>query len=134
MGGMAALGHVRRQPALEVAIAEAGDLGEKRQAQTHLEVSPDAQQARGDGELEEEQRHDKTEQHPDGAQPLPGEAEPASEVEEAAKEQGLDDEARSGEEERRHQGRRGQQAISPQEPEQVTPRPARRLLKRRGQP
>ena len=43
MGGVAALGHVRRQPALEVAIAEAGDLGEERQAQTRLEVSPEAQ-------------------------------------------------------------------------------------------
>src|SRR5687768_11496165 len=98
MGGVAALGHVRGQPALEVAIAEARDLGEKRQAQTCLEVPPDEQQARRDGEFEEEQCCDKAEQHPNGAQALPDEAQLAPEVEEAAEEQGFDDEAPSSEE------------------------------------
>ena len=131
--GVAALGHVRGESALEVAIAEAGDLREERQAQTRLEVSSEAQQARRDGELEEEQRGDEAEQHPDGAQALSGEPQLAAEVEEAAEEQGLDDEAPGGEEQRRHQGHRGQEAVGPQESEQVTPRPARRLLQSRGQ-
>ena len=132
MGGVAALGHVRGQPALEVAIAEARDLGEKRQAQTRLDVPPDAQQARRNGELEEEQRRDETEQHPEGAQALPGEPKLAPEVEEAAEEQGFDDEPPGGEEQRCHQGQWGQKAISPQESKQVTARPARRLLQGRG--
>jgi hypothetical protein len=108
---MAALGHVGRESALEVAIAEVGDLGEERQAQARLEVSSEAQQARRNGELEEEQRGDEAEQHADGAQALSGETELTAEVEESTEEQSLDDEAPSGEEQRRHYGDRGQEAI-----------------------
>ena len=102
MGGVAALGHVRGQPALEVAIAEAGDFGEERQAQARLQVSSEAQQARGEGDLEEEQRCDEAEQHPDGTQALPDEPQLASEVKEGAEEQGFDDKAHGSEEQRRN--------------------------------
>jgi len=56
-------------------------------------VPPDAQQTLGDRKLEEEQRCNEAEQRPEGGQALPGKSQLASEVEEAAEEQGFDDEA-----------------------------------------
>src|SRR5262245_41905301 len=117
MDGMAALGHVRRGSALEVAIAEVRDLSEECKAQTRLQVSSKAQQTRRDGELEEEQHGDEADQYPEGAQALSVEAQLATEVEEATEEQGLDDEFPSGEEQRRHQDSRGQEAVCSQESE-----------------
>ena len=131
MSGVAALGHVRRQPAPEVAITKAGNLGEKRQAQTRLQVAPNAQQIGSDGEIEE-QRPSKGEQYADGTQTLVDEAQLASEVEERSEKQGFDDEAPGGEEQRRHQGRRRQESIGPQRVEQFTPRQAWRLLQGHG--
>ena len=40
--GMAPLGHFGRQPAPEVALAEAWDVGKEGQAQARLEVASDA--------------------------------------------------------------------------------------------
>jgi len=54
MHTVAALGHVRGRPALEVAVIEARDLLEKGEAQARFEPPTQAQQAGGDGEVEEQ--------------------------------------------------------------------------------
>ena len=41
---MAALGHVRGQPTLEIAVAEAGNFLQERYAQAGLQVAPEAPQ------------------------------------------------------------------------------------------
>ena len=87
-------------------------------------MAPEAQQARGDGEIEEEQRRNKGEQYADRTQTLADEAQLASEVEKGSEKQGFDDEAPGGEEQRRHQGLRCQESVGPQGVEQFTPRPA----------
>ena len=57
----------------------------------------------------------------------------AAEVEEPPKQQGFDDDPTAGDDQRRHQGRRGEEAVGPQEAHKHPPGPARRFLKRRGQ-
>ena len=41
---VAALGHIRGQPTLEIPVAEAGNFLQERHAQAGLEVAPEAQQ------------------------------------------------------------------------------------------
>ena len=56
MNAVAALGHVGLEAALKVAVAEARDFFEKRQAQTDFETPAEAQQTAGERNFEQQQR------------------------------------------------------------------------------
>ena len=78
---VAALGHVRLQPALEVAVAEARDLFQKSPPQPRFQMPPQAQQAGSQRKFEKQQSDKEQNQRRDRAHALAREAKVAPQVE-----------------------------------------------------
>src|SRR5439155_5112499 len=130
---VAALGHVRSETAVKVAVAEAGDLFEKRHAQAGLEPPPEAQYARSDRKLEKEKRGNKDEKRSYRAKALPGKTKLAPQIEEPAKQQSLDNHATGSKGQRSCKGYWRKEPINTQEMQKLAPRPARRFFESRNE-
>ncbi len=130
---VAAVRHVGRQPALEIAVAEPRDLAQERHAQPRFEMPPEAQSAAEDRQVEQHEESDGGDQQADGADPLAAEVEEPPEIEERAEEERLDDDAQPGHEERERDDTRRQETALAEHPQQLASRPRRRLRQGRGQ-
>jgi hypothetical protein len=53
MNTVAALGHVGFEAALEIAVTEAWNLVEERETEASFEMTPEAEEARNQGDLEQ---------------------------------------------------------------------------------
>jgi hypothetical protein len=86
---VASIRHVGAQPALEITVAEAGELLEKGDPKTSLEMTPEPEEGRHRRKLEEEQCRGKEHDGGHRSQSLTAQAEVSAEVEERAKEKCL---------------------------------------------
>ena len=131
---VAALGHIRGEAAVEVAVAEPWDLLQKRHAEADFELAPGAQDTPGNPQFQQEQqrcqRRAPAPSPPGVARSARGRARGQSGCATAGPRRTSPAAARS---ECRHQDGRGQQTVGAQQPEQHPPRPARRLGERGNQ-
>jgi hypothetical protein len=91
-----ALGHVGGWPAAEPALREARQALLEHGAQARLHVSPEAQEARGERQLEQRQREQEAEQREGGRESLLANVEARADLEQRAEEQRLHEHEQRG--------------------------------------
>jgi hypothetical protein len=128
MEAVVPLCHVGGQPAVEVAVRQAGDLLLEGHAQAALQAPTQVKLADADREVEEEREDEKGGERPQGPQPLPGQAQLGPEIEQPSKEERLDRDRPGGGEKGGHEGQRGEQALGGDEPSHLACRSAGALL------
>ena len=117
MRGMGTLRHIRRRTALKIAIRQSRDLVEEGDAQACFEPAAQAERHRGNRQLEREQDARQTDDGRHRRQSLSRQRQVRAEIDQAAEQQRLQDDARGGE-------TRAQSAASPA---RASRRAARRL-------
>ncbi len=110
-----ALGHVGGQPTLEVAVGQARDLAQERDAQAQLELPADAQDPGRQRDLEQGQRDEEQEDRRHRAESLGGETEIGPQVQQAAEQQRLEHDPRGGEAERAGEDSGHEEAVRAQQ-------------------
>src|SRR5204862_5650704 len=94
-----AFDHVGNQAAAEIAVGQARQLLEKRDAQTGLEAAPQPQRAADDDDIQNQERDDEDRQRDHRGDLLITTDQDATQVEKAPEEQGLEDHTRRRNEE-----------------------------------
>ena len=115
---VAALGHIRGEAAVEVAVAKSRDLRQKRHAEAHFELAPGAQDTPSNTQLQQEQGGAKDSTRP-MAQACPA-ARGRARGQSGRAQQALDTTPARARE-CRHQDGRGQQTVGAQQPSSIRP-------------